>query len=139
GWWSWGKVNFSVRGQAGVEYATGSGGIPITKEFTLGGTDLRGYITREFRGDTTASAQNEAIVPITHFWQLKVRADFFYDVGLFYRREAGSGQNDFPRGVGGGLRFYLKQLAIPVMGVDVGYGVEDREIGYYFTFGLRKS
>jgi outer membrane protein assembly factor BamA len=139
GWWNWKKLNFGIRGEAGVEYATGTGGIPFPKEFTLGGSDLRGYLKREFRGDTTAHVQNEMIFPLFKIWQLKIRGDVFYDAGLVYHRDAGFTSNDFHQGVGGGIRFFFKQLAIPVVGVDVGYGIEDKAIGYYFAFGLPES
>ena len=139
GWFNWRRLNFAIKGEAGVEYATGTGGIPFPKEFTLGGGDLRGYIKREFRGDTTANAQNEMTFPLFPIWQLKVRGDVFYDAGMVYRRDAGFVRDDFRQGVGGGIRIYFKQLAIPVVGVDLGYGIEEGSVGYYFTFGLPES
>jgi outer membrane protein assembly factor BamA len=132
-------VNLSSRAQLGVEYATGPGGIPFTKQYTLGGTDLRGYLKREFRGDTLASVQNEAIFPLFQVWKLKLRGDLFYDAGLVYQRADTFRREDFRQGVGGGIRVYFKALAIPVVGVDVAYGLEERAIGYYLTFGLPES
>jgi len=140
GWFNAGKLNFSVKGEAGVEYATGMGGIPFPKQFTLGGTDLRGYIKREFRGDTIANLQNDMVFPLFPLWSLKLRGDVFYDAGFCYFRDGGFNANrDFRQGVGGGIRFYFKQLAIPVIGFDVGYGIEENAIGYYFSFGLPES
>jgi outer membrane protein assembly factor BamA len=136
GWYGFGPVHLSHRGQVGVEYATGPHGIPFTKEFTLGGSDLRGYVKREFRGDTTASLQNEAIFPLFQVWDLQVRGDVFYDAGLIYFSDRPFEREDFRQGIGGGLRVYFKKLAIPVVGVDIGYGLEENAVGYYFTFGL---
>jgi outer membrane protein assembly factor BamA len=139
GWFPIGKLNFSARGQAGVEYATGPGGIPFTKQFTLGGLDLRGYVRREFRGDTLFSLQTDLVVPLFQIWQMKVRGDLFYDAGAVYLRAIGLSRDDFRQGVGGGLRFYFRQLAIPVMGFDVGYGIDENHVGYYVTFGPPES
>jgi hypothetical protein len=38
--------------------------------------------------------------------------------------------------VGVGTRFYLKQIVLPLLGVDVGYGLESGDIQVYLAIGL---
>ena len=37
--------------------------------------------------------------------------------------------------VGGGLRFFLRSVAVPLIGVDVGYGLESRGVRYLIVVG----
>ena len=50
------------------------------------------------------------------------------------------GKDDWNNGVGGGLRFYLQSIAMPLIGVDYGYGLEMSGHGYwgevYLTVGM---
>ena len=37
--------------------------------------------------------------------------------------------------VGGGLRFFLRSVAIPLMGFDAGYGLESKTWRYFIIVG----
>jgi hemolysin activation/secretion protein len=120
--------------------------LPLHEDFTLGGTsDLRGYDVDQFRGDTRAVFRAEYSVPLFKWRFLAFRALAFYDagyVGYFSRRgdrdylinQRGDGytRND----VGGGFRIYLNNIVLPLLGFDVGYGIEGRSPQIYFEVGL---
>ncbi|MBA3499306.1 MAG: polymerase, partial [Deltaproteobacteria bacterium] len=38
--------------------------------------------------------------------------------------------------VGIGTRFYLRQIVLPLLGLDVGYGLEARDVQIYLAIGL---
>jgi len=44
--------------------------------------------------------------------------------------------NRWRNGVGGGLRVYVKSIVLPLLGVDIGYGIEARDYHIYFAVGL---
>ena len=50
----------------------------------------------------------------------------------------GLGMNDmnYYYGFGGGFRLYLKRVAIPAMGLDVGYNMVDRDVQVSFSIGM---
>jgi outer membrane protein insertion porin family len=120
--------------------------LPLHEDFTLGGTaDLRGYDVDQFRGDTRAVARAEYSVPLFKWRFLAFRALGFYDtgyVGYVSRRsdrdyllnQLGPGyvRND----VGAGLRIYLNNIVLPLLGFDVGYGIEGHSPEIYFEVGL---
>lgn len=120
--------------------------LPLHEDFTLGGTgDLRGYDVDQFRGDTRAVFRAEYSVPLFKWRFLAFRALGFYDtgyIGYFHRRadrtylpnQLGDGyvRND----VGAGFRIYLNNIVLPLLGFDVGYGIEGRSPEIYFEVGL---
>lgn len=121
--------------------------IPLHEELTIGGTpDLRGYDVDQFRGDTRAVARAEYSVPLFKYRFLAFRGIGFYDAGYagFHARRtedrdylasqlgAGYGRSD----VGLGLRVYLNNIVLPLLGLDFGWGIEARAPEIYFEVGL---
>ena len=134
--------------------ATGGLGraLPFHNDMTLGSVvDLRGYATDRFRGDTRGMFRTEYSVPIAKWRFFAFRAIAFWDTGYvgFHRRRdddrygeraflpnqrngVGYWRND----VGGGIRVYVKAIVLPLLGLDIGYGIEARTPEVYFQLGL---
>ena len=121
--------------------------MPLHEDLTLGGvSDLRGYDVDQFRGDTRAVARAEYSVPLFKWRFLAFRAIGFYDTGYvgFHNRRpsdrdylpnqtgAGYRRSD----VGAGLRIYLNNIVLPLLGLDLGYGIEGHSPQVYFEVGL---
>ena len=133
--------------------------LPFWAENTAGGSNLRGYLDRQFRGDTQVWGNAEYHFPLFSVRSLDFRALVFYDVQAIWFRtlpttnkvgpDAGGTsyyQRDTPdartfptmlragfsfdqsvhNDVGAGLRFFLRSVAVPLVGVDAGYGIEAR-------------
>jgi outer membrane protein insertion porin family len=120
---------------------------PLHEDFALGGvSDLRGYAVDQFRGDVRVAARAEYSVPMFKWSFLAFRALGFYDVGYIgyqFRRpddraflpnqlRGGYVRND----VGAGLRIYLNNIVLPLLGLDFGYGIEGHSPEIYFEVGL---
>jgi outer membrane protein insertion porin family len=116
--------------------AIGDSGLPFHKDFTLGGSSLRGYSDREFRGDTEILARQDLLTPILQMKKFSVFGLVFHDLGILYRDANGISRNALHNGLGGGIRVSLKNILAPVVGADVGYGVEDRAFHAYLALGL---
>jgi hypothetical protein len=156
---------------------------PFFEEIETGGAGFRGYLTRQFRGDTRGFGSAEYVVPVVKLWGLHIRGLVFFDsnVSWFGQKptcrnpsEGGSQTGDSCRdslgnisypyaervsdggnhiryylpgqyftpgmrawnnGVGAGLRFYLKSINMPLVGLDYGYGLEGRLSEIYLTIG----
>jgi outer membrane protein assembly factor BamA len=120
--------------------------LPLHEDFTLGGTaDLRGYDVDQFRGDTRAVFRAEYSIPLFQWRFLAFRALGFYDTGyvgyvsrrsdrdyLLNQRGAGYTRND----VGAGFRIYVNNVVLPLLGLDLGYGIEGHSPEIYFEVGL---
>jgi outer membrane protein assembly factor BamA len=145
--------------------ATAGHNLPFWMENTAGGTNLRGFLYQQFRGDTQLGGKAEYHFPLFSIGQADFRALAFYDVQAIWFREATSdptmpGANftrptpdmrTFPgmlqdqygfswsqslhHDVGGGLRFFLRSVAIPLVGVDVGYGLNGGTWRYIIIVG----
>jgi outer membrane protein assembly factor BamA len=121
--------------------------LPIWAENYVGGTNLRGFVYRQFTGDTQIGATAEYHFPMFSIKQLDFRGLFFGDSAAIWYRNLPPPNGDAPEridgrvylppeflvpgfdpkrdihvGVGAGLRFFLKTVAAPLVGVDVGYG-----------------
>jgi outer membrane protein assembly factor BamA len=120
--------------------------MPLHEDATLGGVaDLRGYDVDQFRGDLRTVARAEYSVPLFQWRFLLFRAIGFYDAGYvgFHARRP---ERDFlpnqlrggyvRNNVGGGLRIYLNNIVLPLLGLDFGYGIEGRSPEIYFEVGL---
>src|SRR4029077_2823086 len=117
-------------------FVNGGYHLPIHEEVALGGVgDLRGYATDQFRGDFNAVFRVEYSVPITKWKIFAFRALGFYDTGYdtFLSRRADRdylptevNTSFFRNDVGGGLRVYVKNVVLPLLGLDFGYGLEGK-------------
>jgi outer membrane protein assembly factor BamA len=149
--------------------------LPFWAENTAGGTNSRGYLGQQFRGDTYAGGKVEYHFPLFSIKSLDFRALAFYDVAAVWFRELPDGtptttapdgtpnpngtqyilrdtrdQRTFPveleqgfhfnrnihNSVGGGLRFFLRSVAVPLVGIDAGYGIEARTWRFLLVVGV---
>ncbi|HVR63315.1 MAG TPA: BamA/TamA family outer membrane protein, partial [Polyangia bacterium] len=133
--------------------ATVGHNLPLWFENTAGGMDLRGYLYQQFRGDTQLAGKVEYHFPLFSVGSLDFRALGFYDASALWYRELPTEQpgsdmpfvyrdtpdqrtfsskilggfdasRDIHTSVGAGLRFFLRSVAVPLVGFDAGYGIE---------------
>jgi outer membrane protein assembly factor BamA len=125
--------------------------LPFWAENSAGGGNLRGYLHRQYTGDTQARTQLEYHFPLFSIGKLDVRGVAFNDASAIYWRDLpdldptgtqyldrtdgrrflppaylfeGFDRNrDVHTSVGLGLRFFLRSVAVPLVGIDVGYGM----------------
>jgi outer membrane protein insertion porin family len=121
--------------------------LPLHEEFTLGGVpDLRGYSVDRFRGDRRVFGRVEYSVPLAKWKFFAFRGIGFWDTGSIGFHSPRSDRAYLPgqqvgidrwrNDVGAGLRIYLKNIVLPLLGLDVGYGIEGRDPKIYFEVGL---
>ena len=134
---------------------------PFKMEVETGGALMRGFIFRQYRGDTDVRATLEYVLPLFSIWGLATRLIGFYDTNLTWFRSipaqdgplsrfvvrdhafrdflpdtpSGVVRDSWHNGVGLGLRFFLKGVVLPLVGVDVGYGFESQSIQVYLALG----
>jgi outer membrane protein insertion porin family len=136
--------------------------LPFWAENTAGGPNLRGYLFQQFRGDTQLAGKVEYHFPLFSVGSLDFRALAFYDLSALWFREAApdsAGAFTLPRAtpdmrtfpseiergfkwnqsvhndVGGGLRFFLRSVAVPLVGFDAGYGLEAKNWRFTLIVG----
>lgn len=109
--------------------------LPFYRELTIGGTNLRGYRSEQFRGDTRYSMNHEFIFPIYRFTRIILRGLVFWDSAIMYFESEGFERDAWRNGMGGGLRVYLKGINIPALGYDLGFGVEPGDFHHYLNIG----
>jgi outer membrane protein assembly factor BamA len=132
-----------------LDYPTSDHGVPVTEELRIGGPNLRGYLTNEFHGDTlfNAQAEDQAVllrlrVPWTQV-RFNMAAALFVDAATLLDRHPGgttvpppdtppppvrSKLADIHASFGGGLRFILPGVIVPALKIDVGYGIDVRDV-----------
>ena len=121
--------------------------LPIQDELALGGVaSLRGYPTERFRGDVIALARAEYSVPILTWSIFAFRALGFADAGTagfhFSRSRDRAylsdqlGPSVLRTDVGVGLRVYVAAVVLPLLGIDLGYGIEGHSPEVYFELGI---
>jgi outer membrane protein assembly factor BamA len=124
--------------------------LPYQEELLMGGPlDLRGYSTDQFRGDTRLFFRLEYSVPLFKWRIFAFRALGFWDGGYagrhfsrttadrnFILPEQENGQGVFRDDVGGGLRIYVRNIVLPLLGLDFGYGIEGHSPEVVFEVGL---
>jgi len=129
--------------------------LPFQQEFLTGGTSMRGWLNNEFRGDFRVLANFEYSVPMFTIQGFSVRGLAFWDAGYttfldtkdnekdMVRDYLRSGKDAEVRGLAGlknsvgvGTRFYLRQIVLPLLGLDFGYGLEARDYQVYLAIGL---
>ena len=136
--------------------------LPFHQELVMGGNSLRGFLHRQFRGDTRLSFTAEYHFPLFTVRSLSFRGVAFSDTGLMLWRdipedrqlrdvngrvvrgflpdvEGGMKDATLAQGVGGGLRLYLRNVVLPLLGVDVAYGVNSGEFRVYLVAGVNPS
>jgi outer membrane protein insertion porin family len=141
--------------------------LPLWAENSAGGTNLRGYLYRQFQGDTHFRTQVEYHFPLFSLWGLDVRGLVFDDAAaIWYRklptptvdasgtsvyplrsdgrqflppsllRQGFQADQDLHSSAGVGLRFYLRSVAIPLVGVDVGNGLGTKDVRMILVLGV---
>jgi outer membrane protein assembly factor BamA len=135
--------------------------LPLWSENSAGGTNLRGYLYRQFQGDTHLRTQVEYHFPLFSLWSVDVRGLVFNDAaaiwfrqlpeqsgGVYIRRDDGRqflppafleqgfrASRDIHSSAGAGLRFYLRSVAIPLVGVDLGNGLGTKDVRVILVVG----
>jgi outer membrane protein insertion porin family len=142
--------------------------LPFWAENTAGGSNLRGYLAQQFRGDTQVWGKAEYHFPLFSIGSLDFRGLGFYDVqaiwfrdlpttgpvltdpgGRSYYQRTTADQRTFPTtlqqgfsfgesvhdDVGVGLRFFLRSVAVPLVGFDAGYGIEANHWQFILVVG----
>jgi outer membrane protein insertion porin family len=124
--------------------------LPFQQEYTSGGTTLRGYENKEFRGDAKAGGNLEYSIPFFTVRGVSVRGLAFFDSAYTrflddrsdnsfrsYLPNAGKGGlAPFRNAAGGGIRLFVRQVVLPLLGLDVGYGIESRGVEVYLAIGV---
>ncbi|MBA2542502.1 MAG: BamA/TamA family outer membrane protein [Deltaproteobacteria bacterium] len=123
--------------------------LPIHEELVTGGvTDIRGYALDQFRGDARMMFRAEYSVPLVQFKGLRFRGIGFYDrayIGFHSRNPDGrrdylptqsDGASWTRSNVGVGLRLYVGWIVVPVLGLDVAYGLESKATQLVFEVGF---
>ncbi|NOK10353.1 BamA/TamA family outer membrane protein [Corallococcus exercitus] len=137
--------------------------LPFHQELVMGGTTLRGFQYRQFRGDTRLTFTAEYHFPLFKVKSLAFRGVGFSDTGAIAWRDLPSdgilfdarGRNirgylpesyspeqpavTVAQGVGAGLRLYLNNVVLPLLGVDVAYGVNSGQLRFYLVAGVTPS
>jgi outer membrane protein insertion porin family len=137
------RHNFIVRGAAFI-----GDRMPFWVENATTGANLRGFVYRQFMGDTHLRTQVEYHFPLFSIKALDIRGVVFNDgAAIWYRKLPNKiddtyearpdGRQFLPpsllRGgfdrhqdvhfsVGAGLRFFLRSVAVPLVGVDFAHG-----------------
>jgi outer membrane protein insertion porin family len=125
--------------------------LPFQQELSSGGTAQRGYKNSQFRGNLKAQANLEYSAPIFGVAGFSMRGLVFWDSAYttftsatndalsdrHYLPEADArGLAPLKNSVGAGVRFYLQQIVLPLLGVDIGYGLERGDYEIYLAIGL---
>ena len=143
---------------------TAGDNLPLWAENSAGGTNLRGYLYRQFQGDTHLRTQVEYHFPLFSLWDLDVRGLVFNDAaaiwfrklppqtldGTAYELRSDGRQflppsllhqgfqlrEDLHSSAGAGLRFYLRTVAMPLVGLDVGNGLGTKDVRVILVLGV---
>lgn len=124
--------------------------LPFQQEYVTGGTSMRGWLNNEFRGNLRALANVEYSFPLLTISGFSVRGLGFFDSAYttftqtddiesqrnYLPNSAVRGLDGFKNSVGVGTRFYLRQIVLPLLGLDFGYGLEARDFQVYLAIGL---
>ncbi len=132
--------------------------LPFQQEYLTGGTSMRGWLNNQFRGDFRAIANLEYSVPLFTIKGLSVRGLAFWDSAYTTFLTTSNPQRNylpnsrrdqdvenskfqtylapFKNSVGVGTRLYLRQIVLPLLGIDVAYGLEARDVQVYLAIGL---
>jgi len=138
------KHNWIIRGQ----FAYGKN-VPVQHEFTSGGVRLRGYKNDQMRGNVMGVVNAEYSLPLFAIKGFGVRALAFWDTSYtafvntgrnmsrnYLPRHEHKGLAPFKNSVGIGTRVFARSIILPLLGVDVGYGLERGAFEVYLAIGL---
>lgn len=144
------RHNLIVKGMLGY-----GENLPFQREFTAGGVALRGFKNDQYRGDVLASASVEYSVPVITVKGIGLRAHVFADTAYTAFLNADPEENTFrdylpgqqfeddalsmapwKNTVGLGIRLHMRQIVLPLLGVDFGYGIERNAAEIYLAIGL---
>ena len=128
--------------------------LPFQQELLTGGSSMRGWVNNQFRGDMQLQGNLEYSLPLFTVFGLGVRGLGFWDSAFTAFNQQAS-QTDrfylpnspfdcpgcskfagFKNSVGVGGRLLLQQIVIPLLGLDVGYGLEAHDVQVYLAIGL---
>jgi hypothetical protein len=137
--------------------------LPFWQENASSGTSLRGFVYHQFIGDTQLRTQVEYHFPIFSYKALDVRGVFFNDGSAIWFRKLPplnadatayelrpdgrqflppnllmpgfEPKRDIHTSVGAGLRFFLRSVAVPLVGVDVGHGIDTGTVRIVLVVG----
>jgi outer membrane protein assembly factor BamA len=138
-----GSHNLVLRGALDVGHH-----MPFQHEFVTGGTTMRGWANSQFRGDLRLGGNAEYSVPVFEIDGFAVRGLAFWDTAYttfqtidnpernYLPGAAVRGLSGFKNSVGVGTRLFLRQVVIPLLGVDFGYGLESGDFKVYLAIGL---
>src|SRR5690606_8280314 len=130
-------IRFFRTGNLVVKGAFGLGeDLPFQQEYTAGGTGLRGYKNRQFRGDRKATGNVEASIELFDLNGFAMRGLVFFDSAYLRFHDAeetdtfrnylpgvldreGGRLAPFKNAVGIGGRVYIRQIVLPLLGVDL--------------------
>jgi outer membrane protein assembly factor BamA len=138
--------------------------LPLWAENSAGGTNLRGYLYRQFQGDTHLRTQVEYHFPLFSLWGVDVRGLVFNDAAAIWFRKLPSEidnatayqlrsdgrqylppaylhqgfvlQEDLHSSAGAGVRFYLRTVAMPLVGLDVGNALGTKDVRMILVLGV---
>jgi outer membrane protein assembly factor BamA len=140
------KHNFVIKGSINK-----GKNLPFQQEYKTGGTSMRGWLNDQFRGDFKSTLNVEYSLPIFPTIKgLSIRGLLFFDSAYttFFDADAEKakrhylpgaevrGMTGFKNTIGVGTRFYLRQIVLPLLGLDFGYGLEARDFQVYLAIGL---
>ncbi len=140
------RHNLVIKGNLNVGHH-----MPFQQELTTGGSSMRGWVNNQFRGDFQLLGNLEYSVPLFEISGLGFRGLGFWDSAYTTflttsnpeRSYLPSSQFDsshfyygFKNSVGVGMRLFMRQIVIPLLGVDVGYGLEAGDVQVYLAIGL---
>jgi outer membrane protein insertion porin family len=135
--------NFVLKGHADVGHH-----MPFQQEFLTGGTSMRGWLNNQFRGDVRGLVNAEYSVPLFEIEGLQFRGIGFWDSAYttflttnnpernYLPNSAARGLSPFKNSVGVGTRLFLRQIVLPLLGLDFGYGLEAHQLEIYLAIGL---
>ena len=122
--------------------------MPFQQEFLTGGTAMRGWLNNQFRGDVRGLANIEYSVPMFEIEGLSFRGLAFIDTSYttflttdnpernYLPNARARGLAPFKNSIGVGTRLFLRQIVLPLLGLDFGYGLEARDLQIYLAIGL---
>jgi outer membrane protein insertion porin family len=125
--------------------------LPFQQELLTGGTSMRGWLNNQFRGDFQLLANLEYSLPVFEIGGFGVRGLGFFDSAYTTftttsnpernylpgsQFEGGRFFAGFKNSIGVGTRLYLRQVVLPLLGLDLGYGLEARDVQVYLAIGI---